>query len=61
MAAMPIQRSNVPGLAEPPGYTHLATVGEARLVFVAGQVPLEIDARLVLEAADRAAAIWPAD
>jgi hypothetical protein len=35
---MPIERSNVPGLAQPPGYTHLATVSEARLVFIAGQV-----------------------
>jgi enamine deaminase RidA (YjgF/YER057c/UK114 family) len=47
MAAMPIQRSNVPGLAEPPGYTHLATVGEARLVFIAGQVPLDERGELV--------------
>ena len=44
---MPIQRSNVPGLAEPPGYVHLATVGEARLVFVAGQVPLDERGELV--------------
>ena len=43
---MPIQRSNVPGLAEPPGYVHLATVGEARLVFVA-QVPLDERGELV--------------
>ena len=44
---MSIQRSNVPGLAEPPGYVHLATVGEARLVFVAGQVPLDERGELV--------------
>jgi enamine deaminase RidA (YjgF/YER057c/UK114 family) len=44
---MPIERSNVPGLAEPPGYTHLATVREARLVFIAGQVPLNEDGELV--------------
>jgi enamine deaminase RidA (YjgF/YER057c/UK114 family) len=45
--AMPIERSNVPGLAQPPGYTHLATVREARLVFIAGQVPLNERGELV--------------
>ena len=45
--AMPIERSNVPGLAQPPGYTHLATVTEARLVFIAGQVPLNERGELV--------------
>jgi enamine deaminase RidA (YjgF/YER057c/UK114 family) len=45
--AMPIERSNVPGLAQPPGYTHLATVTEARLVFIAGQVPLNEREELV--------------
>ena len=44
---MPIERSNVPGLAQPPGYTHLATVREARLVFIAGQVPLNERGELV--------------
>jgi enamine deaminase RidA (YjgF/YER057c/UK114 family) len=44
---MPIERSNVPGLAQPPGYTHLATVSEARLVFIAGQVPLNERGELV--------------
>ena len=37
---MPIERRNLPGLAQPPGYTHLAWVSEARLVLIAGQVPL---------------------
>ena len=44
---MPIERSNVPGLAQPPGYTHLATVSEARLAFIAGQVPLNERGELV--------------
>jgi enamine deaminase RidA (YjgF/YER057c/UK114 family) len=44
---MPIERRNVPGLAEPPGYTHLATVTGGRLVFVAGQVPLDERGELV--------------
>jgi enamine deaminase RidA (YjgF/YER057c/UK114 family) len=44
---MPIERKNVPGLAEPPGYTHLATVTDAQLVFLAGQVPLDARGELV--------------
>jgi len=44
---MPIERSNAPGLAQPPGYMHLATVREARLVFIAGQVPLDDRGELV--------------
>ncbi len=44
---MPIERRNVPGLVEPPGYTHLATVTDARLVFIAGQVPLDAHGQLV--------------
>jgi len=39
--AMQVERRNVPGLVEPPGYTHLAMVTGGRLVFVAGQVPLD--------------------
>jgi len=46
---MPIERRNVPGLAEPPGYKHLATVTGARLVFIAGQVPLDEQGELVGE------------
>ena len=38
---MAIDRGNVPGLAEPPGYTHFATTPGGRLVFLAGQVPLD--------------------
>ena len=37
----------MPGLAQPPGYTHLATVNQARLVFIAGQVPLNERGELV--------------
>jgi enamine deaminase RidA (YjgF/YER057c/UK114 family) len=47
LGAMPIERSNVPGLAQPPGYMHLATVSEARLVYIAGQVPLNERGELV--------------
>ena len=44
---MPIERRNIPGLAEPPGYTHLATAAGGRLVFLAGQVPLDERGELV--------------
>jgi enamine deaminase RidA (YjgF/YER057c/UK114 family) len=42
-----IERGNVPGLAEPPGYHHYASASKARLVFLAGQVPLDQDGTLV--------------
>ena len=38
---MTIERRNVPGLAEPPGYTHVVEVRDATLTFLAGQVPLD--------------------
>jgi enamine deaminase RidA (YjgF/YER057c/UK114 family) len=38
---MTIERGNVPGLAEPPGYTHWAVAPGRQLVFLAGQVPLD--------------------
>jgi enamine deaminase RidA (YjgF/YER057c/UK114 family) len=44
---MGIKRSNVPGLFEPPGYTHVASVTDARLIFIAGQVPLDERGELV--------------
>lgn len=44
---MVIERRNVEGLAEPPGYTHVAAVTGARLVFLAGQVPLDDRGELV--------------
>src|SRR5207248_10256184 len=40
-SSMTIERGVVPGLAEPPGYMHYAAVTDARLVFLAGQVPLD--------------------
>jgi enamine deaminase RidA (YjgF/YER057c/UK114 family) len=42
-----IERGNVPGLSAPPGYTHFASVAGARLVFLAGQVPLDERGELV--------------
>jgi enamine deaminase RidA (YjgF/YER057c/UK114 family) len=42
-----IERGNVPGLAEPPGYAHFAAASGARLVFLAGQVPLDEHGELV--------------
>lgn len=44
---MHVDKRNVPGLAEPAGYVHLATVTGARLVFVAGQVPLDEKGELI--------------
>jgi enamine deaminase RidA (YjgF/YER057c/UK114 family) len=44
---MAIERTNVPGLVEPPGYTHIATVTDSKLVFFAGQVPLNERGELV--------------
>jgi enamine deaminase RidA (YjgF/YER057c/UK114 family) len=44
---VPIERSNAGGLAEPPGYTHLASVTSSRLIFLAGQVPLDEHGDLV--------------
>jgi enamine deaminase RidA (YjgF/YER057c/UK114 family) len=44
---MTIERGNVPGLSEPPGYAHFAKVSERRLVFLAGQVPLDERGELV--------------
>lgn len=44
---MEIERGNVPGLAEPPGYTHYAAVSGRGLVFLAGQVPLDERGALV--------------
>jgi enamine deaminase RidA (YjgF/YER057c/UK114 family) len=43
-----IQRGNVPGLSQPPEYTHYAVVPPGtRLVFLAGQVPLDAVGALV--------------
>jgi enamine deaminase RidA (YjgF/YER057c/UK114 family) len=42
-----VERRDVPGLAEPPGYRHYAVVSGTRLVFTAGAVPLDPTGRLV--------------
>jgi enamine deaminase RidA (YjgF/YER057c/UK114 family) len=42
-----VERRNVPGLAEPPGYKHLAMARGTTLVFTAGQVPLDAAGRVV--------------
>ena len=44
---MTIDRGNVPGLSDPPGYAHFASVTGAKLVFLAGQVPLDERGELV--------------
>lgn len=44
---MTVERGTVPGLAEPPGYAHFAAVTGRRLVFLAGQVPLDARGDLV--------------
>jgi enamine deaminase RidA (YjgF/YER057c/UK114 family) len=41
-----VERRDVPGLAEPPGYRHYA-VASGRFVFTAGAVPLDPTGRLV--------------
>src|SRR6476659_3362676 len=73
---MVIERRNVEGLAEPPGYAHIAAVTGARFLFLAGQVPLDERGELVgqgdpaaqaeqclrnLEACLRAAGVTPED
>jgi enamine deaminase RidA (YjgF/YER057c/UK114 family) len=45
---MSAEYRNVEGLAEPPGYTHVA-VGRGAMVFTAGAVPLDEDGTLVGE------------
>jgi enamine deaminase RidA (YjgF/YER057c/UK114 family) len=42
-----VERRNVPGLAEPPGYRHVAIARGSRLVFTAGAVPLDAEGQLV--------------
>jgi enamine deaminase RidA (YjgF/YER057c/UK114 family) len=42
-----VERRDVPGLAEPPGYRHYAVASGTRLVFTAGAVPLDPTGRLV--------------
>jgi enamine deaminase RidA (YjgF/YER057c/UK114 family) len=42
-----VERRDVPGLAEPPGYRHYAVASGTRLVFTAGAVPLDPTGELV--------------
>lgn len=44
---MTVRLWNVEGLAEPPGYAHVAIGAGVRLVFTAGGVPLDRDGALV--------------
>jgi hypothetical protein len=36
-----VERRDVPGLTEPPGYRHYAIASGSRLVFTVGAVPLD--------------------
>lgn len=47
VARMTITRHNPPGLHVTPGYHHVTTVTDARLVFLAGQCPLRPDGTTV--------------
>jgi enamine deaminase RidA (YjgF/YER057c/UK114 family) len=42
-----VHRANTKGLSEPPGYTHMAVARGSRMVFTAGQVPLDQSGHLV--------------
>ena len=44
---MTVGYRNADGLAEPPGYTHVAIGRGARMVFTAGAVPIDADGDLV--------------
>jgi enamine deaminase RidA (YjgF/YER057c/UK114 family) len=44
---MNVDRLNVPELASPPGYSHVAVARGTTLVFTAGAVPLGVDGELV--------------
>ena len=46
---MTVRLGNTDGLAEPPGYSHFAVAEGRRLVFLAGQVPLDAAGNLVGE------------
>lgn len=46
---MPIRLGNASGLADPPGYSHFAVATGRRMVFLAGQVPLDAEGNLVGE------------
>ncbi len=42
-----IERTNPPGLHEPPGYHHVVISDATRLVFLAGQCPLDEQGQLI--------------
>ena len=44
---MSVERLNVPELAQPPGYSHVAVASGATLVFTAGAVPLDATGEVV--------------
>jgi enamine deaminase RidA (YjgF/YER057c/UK114 family) len=44
---MSVERRNVPELASPPGYTHVAIARGSTLVFTAGAVPLDGSGEMV--------------
>jgi enamine deaminase RidA (YjgF/YER057c/UK114 family) len=44
---MTVERRNASGLADPPGYSHVAIARGATLVFTAGAVPLDAAGELV--------------
>jgi len=42
-----IERTNAPGLSQPPGYSHVVVASGRRLVTTAGAVPLDAEGNLV--------------
>ena len=44
-----IERTNAPGLSQPPGYSHVVGASGARLVTTAGAVPLDTEGDLVAQ------------
>jgi enamine deaminase RidA (YjgF/YER057c/UK114 family) len=42
-----IERTNAPGLSQPPGYSHVVVASGSRLVTAAGAVPLDAEGNLV--------------
>jgi enamine deaminase RidA (YjgF/YER057c/UK114 family) len=42
-----IERTNAPGLSQPPGYSHVVLASGSRLVTTAGAVPLDAEGNLV--------------
>ena len=42
-----IERTNAPGLSQPPGYSHVVVASGSRLLTTAGAVPLDAEGNLV--------------